>query len=274
MPTRKQTTDKHAKRRLILDRIYDLLDVGVEARELSAAMFADDNISAHTVGDYTREMDKAGILRRRMEYGTPKNGLRTGRHFHWTLLVPKRRAIEILDVLDATEIANIDRARRKAGKKAAQTRKNGIDKAIRVVDDEPVEAIIGPDAPNQFEVLRPYRRVVAEPYALVEAARQYANRTNTMSSKIDALLAQARELGMTVDEATLRGSVVFDSDDRLDVVVLVLPYIDQLEAATARLIGQVEGLKEQITELNKARMEITALRGQNERLIAKIAQAH
>lgn len=274
-PAKTQIKRKHTKRREVLDRIYDVLDVGVEARMVTCEMFASPGIGRHTVAEYSRTFESLGILDRRYEYLTHGKE-HIGKRWHWTLRKTHAEAIAILDKCDAEELAAADRNFAEAMIEKKTTRRQRITEqqadvvAVRIEHDEPVEAIVGPDSPNPFDVLRPYRRVVSEPYALVEAARQYRDRSTKMDGGIKDLLDQAAELGLKVDEEALRAAISpIERDDRLETIALVLPYIDQLEAATARLLGQVDGLKVQVTELNKLRMDVTALRSQNQRLIAK-----
>lgn len=272
-PSERAMKMKQAKRRVTLDRIYDVLDVGVEARMVTNEMFAAPQLSAHTVGDYVRTFEEAGILTRRCEWLASSDNYRFGKRWHWTLQKPHAEAVAILDRIDEQELEAADRNFKAAiSTKVAKSKEVRFTdgSAVRVVDGQPVEAISGPDAPSPFDVLRPYRRIVSEPYALVEAARQYRDRGSKIDSRINALLEEAADLGLKVDEDALRAAIVpVAHDERLETIVLALPYIEQLEAATARLLGQVEGLKEQVAELNKARLEISALRSQNQRLIAK-----
>lgn len=273
-PAKTQIKRKHTKRREVLDRIYDVLDVGVEARMVTCEMFASPGIGRHTVAEYSRAFENMGILTRRYEYLTHGKE-HVGKRWHWTLRKTHAEALAILDKLDAAELTTADLNFAKAmAEKTTRPRRITEQQAdvvaVRIEHDEPVEAIVGPDSPNPFDVLRPYRRVVSEPYALVEAARQYRDRSTKMDGGIKDLLDQAAELGLKVDEEALRAAISpIERDDRLETIALVLPYIDQLEAATARLLGQVDGLKVQVTELNKLRMDVTALRSQNQRLIAK-----
>jgi hypothetical protein len=112
--------------------------------------------------------------------------------------------------------------------------------AIRTdAQDRPVEAVVGPDAPNPFAGLRALRK--SEPAALVEAARQYNNRQDFVISR----LVEMEKLGVVIDREKVMKGIKLERDDELEGIVKVLPFIDELEAQ----VKQAESWREQVISL-------------------------
>lgn len=250
----KQIVLKHKKRRILYVLMSELMEVGKEVRDFSSKDLAntigDDSMFPYDrVKDYLHDMEKMGIISRRVEYGSKSNGMSAGRHFHLTILLAPDEAEAAFDIADKEELRKyhvaISEGNRRSAKRRwekATAKKINTDKtAIRYEQDEPVEAIAGPEAPSPFEVLKPMRK--DEPKALVEAARQYRDKTGGIRSKIDDVIATAKELGISINETALRESVTVENDERLEIICLVLPYIEALER-------RVEALLEKSTDLN------------------------
>lgn len=134
--------------------------------------------------------------------------------------------------------------------------------AIATKPDEEVRAIAGPDRPSPFATLAPLRK--DEPGALVEAARQYASRSGRIHDQIDKLMATAKELGITLNPDMLAGGVQLETDERLESISLVLPYIDKLEARVVRLTAE-------LTEM-RGKGDLETLRNENRRLKTRVEQ--
>jgi CDC6, C terminal winged helix domain len=228
---------KQEKRRILYTLMEQLFGVGKEVRDFSARELAETidypGMAQDRVKDYLQEMEEMGIISRRYEYGSKSSGMSVGRHYHMTILMDKEEALAILDIADREELRKFHVAQMVGVKKALDTKtakaaKVDTDKtAVRYEKDEPVEAIAGPEAQSAFEALRPLRK--DEPRALIEAARQYRDRTHGINSKIEDVIATAKELGISINESALRESVPVETDDRLETICLILPYIDELE---------------------------------------------
>src|SRR5512141_2478120 len=162
------TLGKQRKRRIVLDRLYDRLPVNEETRDVSTEDFAGDGVHPQAAKDYIREMVDIGILTRRMEYGTPSNGLTAGRHFHYTLRMSLDEARKALAALDEKNLIDETVNRAGAAKKSAITKKkarttiqpapvsDGL--AIAQRGEEPIEAIVGPNPVSPFAALAPLRK--------------------------------------------------------------------------------------------------------------------
>jgi hypothetical protein len=286
-PARGSIERKHQKQLLLLDDLYDLMSFDTETL-FASSMLATDTMTNGTIAKYISEFLDLGILNRRLEYrvGKDERGVSVagGRAYYYTLAKPKEEAQDLLnkkvakDLADAeaTFFASVVPAAQKRSKTMKQQMqqqesvvpiKPSTDLAVRVDRDQPVEAIAGPDKPNPFAVLAPMRK--DESYALVAAARQYNQRDTKVNERIEGLLRQAKEFGLTVDETALRASITIQRDERLDTVSLVLPYIDLIESQLANYQEQNERLRTQLSAMEKTQREIISLREQNRRLMAK-----
>lgn len=283
----KQIEEMHAKRHRALDALYDLMTVGEEYQDFTDSklgMLID--VPGGTVKDYTHKFGELGILQRRMEYGTKTNGLVPGRHFHWTLLIPKDDAERLLTMTDEEEVKRFHENYTNGLKLSADKRRGVPQKrqedhpvaittgsnattttVVRVENDQPVEAISGPDKPNPFSALRPLRK--DESYAMVEAARQYRDRSGKITERIDALVTQAKELGMTIDEEALRSSIVLDTDERMEHILLVMPYIESLERSLERMTTIADQWKSKAEERDSLALQVKRQKEQIERLVAQ-----
>lgn len=270
---------KQRDRKRVLDALYQRLVVGEEVRQMKAELFASAlGMPAPRIGERIKEIAHLGILNRRLEMGSYGNGMSMGRHFHWTLMVPKDEAVARLIQLDADEQAQARENYAQGFEKQRETRRkaNGAEHTeakpverlgITVREGEPVEAIVGPEPPAPLADLRQYRK--NESFALVEAARQYAERHTKVGSSIEDLIAQAKAYGVTIDIDTVRQAVQFERDERLEDVGLVLPYVDELERAVSRLTNERTELYKKIADLNAAKVENTKLKAQVDRMIAQ-----
>lgn len=277
---------KQARRRDLAQVVLDLCASGpIEgmSRDRLAELMGADAVEIDLSKALTI-LRRLGILRSEVVYGDKVNGLGAGRHATWSAGMSQADAMAVLDELDEQERRTIAANRRAAGAKIVATRSNRAHKetamapdpkpvstdqtVVRYERDQPVEAISGPDAPSPLASLAEARR--DESYAIVEAARQYLGRSDRMETQIHALLGQARELGLTVDEAALRSSISPDKpDERLEAITLALPYIDRLERRISRAEETITKLRAQLTEQDRLNREVISLRRQNSQLIAR-----
>jgi hypothetical protein len=146
--------------------------------------------------------------------------------------------------------------------------------AIRTDDkDRPVEAIAGPDAPSPFESLRDLRK--NEPGALVEAARQYANRNDFVIDR----LTEIEKLGVVIDREKVMRAIKLQRDDEFEGIVKVLPYIDELEARVKQALewrNETVSLRNELRtirqERDAARAEARTQQEANKRLAERMSQ--
>ena len=242
--------------RTTLDILYDTIPVGVKT-EMRTIDFANSTGFAVAVTeDRCRELQSLGILVRHINYGRKdaSGKYRVGRFAEWEILVDKPLAIAVLDDWEkeygagvlVTASSRTSKARVDARKKPAQaiqaTHIPPVEALVIATDDkEVVRAIIGPDRPNPFERLLLPRAVREpdEPAALIEAARQYASRSDKVREHVNALAKMAIDLGITVDERAVMAGINLVPDERLESIALVLPYIDALEDRVDRLLVKV-----------------------------------
>lgn len=126
---------------------------------------------------------------------------------------------------------------------------------------EVTRAIAGPEPEAPMRAaLQPVRRDEGE--ALIEAARQYANRGAAVQAKIGELAA----LGVTVDADMLAKAIHYEPDERLELVATILPIIDRLYRTNERLTTEVAGLKSELKNTSEMRAKVLTLEAANKRL--------
>jgi len=142
--------------------------------------------------------------------------------------------------------------------------------AIVVADErstEEVRAIAGPEPEKPMAVLAPMRK--DEPEALIEAARQYANRSASVTQHINEL----RELGVEVDVDMVWAGIKMTPDWELEAIGKVLPIIDRWERRATVARTEAAALKDELTDLRKIveplRTEVHTLKTANRRLSEK-----
>lgn len=258
---------KNQNRRLVMDAIFDALAHG--PRELSVeriGVLMGDRLPPG-YQKHISDIKGLGVFDAEITYASKENGLPPGRHSTWRLRMDRSDADQAMGALERLE-AEANHRNRSQGVRDARARSNGKVKEAAPVKDFETVAIVGDDPVSAMAALHEARR--DESYALVEAARQYTTRATRMDQQVEGLLAQARELGLHVDEAALRASISpVARDERLEAVALVLPYIDGLERTIARKEEAINKLRVQLTESDKITREVRALRTQNQQLIAR-----
>jgi hypothetical protein len=135
--------------------------------------------------------------------------------------------------------------------------------ALATREKEETRAIAGPEAKGAFEVLRPDRK--DESVALVEAARQYADRQNAVRRAFEEM----EKLGVKVNWDHIGEAVEVVPDERLAIVVDLLPYITTLEKRVERLAQDNVELRDRNKGYGSLQQENDKLRDQNRRLIAE-----
>jgi hypothetical protein len=275
------------KERATLDALYERLEVGKEALDMSSKTLGAEIGVGDRAAPAITLFEELGILRRRMEYGNATtNGLPFGRHYHWTLVVPKDEAVTKLAANQAerraASLAAIEAGRKKQGKTHAEnSAARKAAKAAAVVtpavtlatdDTEEVRAIAGEEPDRHLgslmnESIRALRKDDAA--ALIEAARQYTKRTTSIDAKIDELAKLAAEVGISFDREKAHDAVRYDTDERLEAIKDVLPYIEKLEASVERLSKQLVTQSGKVRDYDNMANENRRLRDRVESLISR-----
>lgn len=234
----------------ILDKFYELVGentpaTGLNYRTAAREFFGvADTMLSRTLID----MERAGTLRRSYNKPGGRCSTRGGKVATWLLPLPRAEALRKQNEYWAAHPVG--------GPVPAKP-------AVKVgVDGEAHEAIAGPDAPQAFEVLRSERK--DEGVALVEAARQYLGRQDTIRRAFQEMEKQ----GITVDWTRVDQVVSVEQDDRLESVANLLPYVTQLEKRVERLSTDNAELRERNKGIDTLTMENRKLREQNQRLLA------
>lgn len=244
----------------VLRGLYDLMEPGKEEQIGSRSVSEALGIKQNQVDAAQRHFRQMGILSARLEY--PGGG----RISYWKLEVSsKGRALDMLatehkrELLEGPWDANLAPKYRPRKVKEApkEAPSDGLALASDKSDDE-VRAIAGPDAPSPFAVLAPLRK--SESGALVAAAQQYRDRHALLATKLKEL----REAGINVDEK----AITLARDERLETIMLVLPYIEDLTSHDTKY----EQLRTNYSELernyNAVNRELGALRRWRDEVVA------
>lgn len=286
--TPRTTKERWERQRTVIAKLYDHWQAGNDVKTSVGDVATLLDVPRGDVEGASTEAVAAGILVREQR--------RNGRYItsHW-MLIPETKA-EALGQLDA-HFTKVEEARlaswkdgtargvhrsgsvlkptkREVEKAAIQKRAAELaaQPAVKPALEERVAqgngaAITGPDAPKPFAALAPMRK--NEAAALVEAARQYADRGSTVDAKLDEIERTMATIGVAFDREMLRGSITLERDERLETVGLVLPYIHELEQRVARLTQDNTDLRGSRDELRQLKETSAKQRQQIDRLIAE-----
>jgi len=222
-----------------------------------------------TAGRFMRFFRGLGILKYRSEYSDKKSG---GQKVYMQLAAPLDEGLTaIYKHFDAGRsfswFENGSPGYAGKGVEAPKTEK------VVVADERSpgvVRAIAGPEPEQPMAALAPLRKDDAE--ALIEAARQYANRSTEVSKHIEAL----RSLGVEVDVTKVMEGVKMTVDPTLETIMVILPVIDRLQSSNERLRGLASGadaaLRESRNMAETLRKERDALKAANTRLSERIVK--
>jgi hypothetical protein len=245
------------KSRKAIHGMYQLLaPVGQESTEsvnyksLAAAIGVEPYLLQRII---TLLAKKGALVRRyRGHVGQPS----AGKSSYWTLTVPEEEAVKIM-------ISDWKNLYQPTPKPKETPAKEIAADAVVVADErspEEVRAIAGPENKNEpFEVLRHLRR--DESAAQVEAVRQYIDRAAFLDQKLDELA----KAGITVN----RAAIVFERDERLETLALLLPYINNLEGRITVMQETIESLQKKASVSTELAQENRKLKEQNQRLISE-----
>ena len=129
---------------------------------------------------------------------------------------------------------------------------------------EEVRAIAGPEPVSPMAALAPMRK--SEPEALIEAARQYVNRSTAVQRHVEEL----RALGVEVDVDMVMKGIKLTSDPVLDAIAQILPVLDRWERRAMEGKRDVAALRDELADLRKTidplRDATASLKAANKRL--------
>lgn len=259
----------------ILGKLYDLFPVGEEQHKASIkALSTTMEESEGPMAMSLKTFNDLNILSRRTTYPGFQD-----QTTHLTLLVPIHEARELLAGWH-TEIRDTPHPKPYPSGGKGESRLNAggrkpkqpdLDLSLDLGQDDKVAlatkpasegeelvAVAGPEkGDSPWEVLRPLRKDQSR--ALVEAARQYKNKSTFLRTKIEELRGE----GFHVEESMFR----FDIDERLEFVGLVLPYVDSLIAENERVSRWIEQVRVLGHDKERLERDNRALRLTNERLV-------
>ena len=129
---------------------------------------------------------------------------------------------------------------------------------------EEVRAIAGPEPVSPMAALAPMRK--SEPEALIDAARQYVNRSTAVQRHVEEL----RALGVEVDVDMVMKGIKLTSDPVLDAIAQILPVLDRWERRAMEGKRDVAALRDELADLRKTidplRDATASLKAANKRL--------
>lgn len=284
MADNKAQETKFAKEQRVLNELYKRMEPLVELRDQNAKKIGDDLGIGAAADGYVNTFVELGILERRLEYGTPQNRLSPGRHFHWTLLLPRAEAQRVLnESQEARRVTNHENRSNGVAKRPKRPVKTitppfiptpVVTKATPVMatsPEEEVRAIAGPDRDERMgDLMKANIKALRKDDggALVEAARQYQNRIGTFKTKVEELASLAIASGIVFDKEMAMKAVSVDVDERLEVVASLLPYIDRLEQTLERLGGQLASQSGKIRDYDNMHNENIRLKERVRQMIS------
>ena len=215
---------------------YDKINIGINYKSMAETVGLTDGqmINLKTIAE------ELGILKTSVVVNPLVNGIRTrGRQATWQLVVPfetaKKRIVEWRKTGQPWSYTN------RKGFAPKITRKNKpveLPVTIAQTDKEETRAIAGPEPEKPFDVLAPLRK--DEPAALIEAAKQYANRWSDVENKYQELI----RMGIQVDKEVFLRSIKMPRNEFLETLTLVLPIITDLQTNNEKLLRQLNDARD------------------------------
>lgn len=245
--------DNEAK---ILARLYDLVEPNVTTRITSADIGELAEVHPGTVQRALEHFSAMGLAKTEVRFG----GGSSGRSAWITLLKPsKGLALELIEAEHQRELMEGVWNGEKLRERVALQRRDD--------PDDPLKAVAGPDAPSPMADLAPLRK--SEPRALIESAKQYRGRKDLKAQKLKEL----REGGISIsDEA-----IPLPIDERLEVLLLVLPYVERLERHEERIAQYADRYRELEAKHNEVNRNYESLKrwrdNQVSRTIDQVSEA-
>lgn len=238
-----------------VERVFPV--VGQEVQSSSLELAAMLGTSIHRTRTSLQLFRKLGLVGMRAEYELRKQNV------FYARLADRDTAIKAID-------AHFDLGRGfNYYKDVAPDTRRPLTKEPKV-EDETV-AIVGPDPEPTVRAamadVEPAKvREVTEPEALLEAARQYANRAAAVVEHIGALEA----MGITINRDQLAKAIKVENDPVLDAVSRLLPVFDRGQRTVERLTAENESLRAEVKERRRETSalanELHAMKEANKRL--------
>lgn len=245
--------------------LVEKLGVNTETVYMDREFATDTGVGVATVQDIRRFFMQKGLLKTRWE-PSPR-----GRRAYWTVLADLPTFYKVIDDHFRDHDFLVAGPSRFATKMDAPTHElepvdivvsPDVKVTIASRETEEVRAIAGPEPVKPTEVLRPLRKA-DDAEALIAAARQYADRENMLEKKIRELEA----FGLHVDHEKMLEAVEWETDERLELVKNLLPYITKLENTNARLASEVVETRQAKARVSELERHVKAQREQIERLV-------
>lgn len=200
-----------------LDKLYELMEPGREYRDMSADRVGElVGTSNNTNAEYAARFEQLGILKRERVWGSQANGFTTGRHYHWTLLVPHDEARD--------KVVAEQEKRHDAHKEALRKPRPRTQVSLPAgTEARANERLFRAQTITDHTDAGPAR-------TLVQDARDYLARQKRMLDLVDELERTAEDHGAQFDRATVLGALGLGERNTVyETIALVLPYIDRLE---------------------------------------------
>jgi hypothetical protein len=256
-----------AKHVATIEGVYDIFGVGKEARGGYHQVAEVLGIPDASVGHVTAWMKRAGFLTIRSA-GMPDGSF--GKSSYWTLHKSKEECIAALKAgwgtpgVQRVEAPVMEAVGDEPEPQAAVDAEDAMLALASEKSNEETRAIAGPEPESPFAVLRSLRK--DESGALIEAARQYANRAKLVDQKLGELEAA----GIHVD----RSAVTLPKDPVLDAVSLILPFINSLENTLHNFSEQNDALRRKMADYDQMKRSYETLKRRFEKdVAAKVAAA-
>lgn len=227
----------------ILDKMYALMDHDKEVVPASyQSIAAATDTPPWLMINLKTVLNELGILDSKLLYNPMVDGKRRmGKMGVWRLTVTREEATRILtEWMDKGESWEYERrpgyvvkapAKRKKAPEAEPKSEPRV--TIATSEKEETRAIAGPEPDKTFAALASLRK--DEPTALVEAARQYANRQSAVEKEYQTLVT----MGLAVDREKFFEAISLPRDEFLETISLVLPLISGLQNKNEHLLEQL-----------------------------------
>lgn len=256
-----RTVDGRFRREVVyLKEIYKHLPGPGTEKKLSAKDLAlNMDLSSHA-SRYAQHFDEIGLISRRISMGPE------GKTSMWSVNH---------NFDDALMILYKDQDKRRIETHEARVKATSEPRKPRKAEVEDIKAIVGPDAPVLADIMPKEVRDLRkdEPAALIEAARQYANRTLTVQGGLNDLAKKLADLGIAFDIEKAQEAFHFEEDERLETIALVLPTIDRLERQNTTLAEQMASMREKVRDYERMKTENARLVRRVETLVSQRVQA-
>ncbi len=225
-----------------LRKFLSVYQPGVERRSSREAIAKEAGIPGSAVGNLQVVLQHIGALD--MRYGpNPEPDAKFGKATYTTVVFTHDEIMAEMKRQGLDFTVNTMKKLAKESGRSQQYRNQRYRRGIETVTDKstyvprsptaaldlklgPQEMSVPPKNPDSpMEVLRPLLK--DEPKALIEAARQYRERSAFIREKVE----EFERHGLKLDPA----SIGVPEDPRMEIILLVLPYVEALEKSNERL---------------------------------------